>query len=177
MNWNTVMVYAIISDSIAQGDHPSLEEIAERLDLHVNTVRNCVTTLRDAGYIQAKGRNGQRYRYTILARPPMLDRIRGWFYRFTGNETMRRIAQAQVAARIYYKAGEAERKKSDDPIFCAHRSLLWAEHPEIRRIDAVWPLETAWEIEQRLDALLDWGKDDETATLATVSTETRDDVR
>jgi len=159
MNNNDVMIYAFLADAVAKGHDPSYEEIAERLELHTNTVNVGVRRLEESGHIRIEHRNGCRCHFELTElTPPMIDRLRGWLYRFQGRESLRRFLVAAAAKRIYDKAGQVRRMQVDDPGFVEARDQLWAQYPDMRDLVAVWEPEIAAEIEHGLDRLLDWEK-------------------
>jgi len=171
MNWNTAATFAII----AENEELTVEQIAERLELSTDTVSRSIDTLQTDGYLAVERVNGKRNAYTILRVPPLLDRITGWFYRFKTREFWRRIMVAKYADEIYHKAGRVQRIKCDDPAFNTRRNALWEKYPEIRDVFAVWELETAIEIVQVLDELLEWSQDGQIREVATVPAQARDD--
>jgi len=168
MNWNTCATFALIAESVEDDEPLTVEQIAERLDLSESTVKRSIDTLQAGQYITVGRENGARNRYTILADPPLLDRLQGWFYRFKAKEFWRRIMIAQYADAIYKKAGRVQRMWVDDPDFDTLKSALWQKHPEIRKLSAVWDLQTAIEIDQALDDLIEWGNNGQADNVATI---------
>jgi len=171
---NKLLVYGLLADEIRDGRNPPYSEIAERLGISLKTVSRCVSELRQAGYLTTvrKRPNRRRYEYQLTDKvPPWYERLVGWTYRFQPGERNQRFWKAAISSRVFYKANEVRKKRSKDPEFIALRDALWAEYPNLCDVSAVWPAETALEIEQQLNALLDWGKNDQVRTLAAVSTE------
>lgn len=178
MNANEIFIYALLADSIRDGRHPTLAEIAERLDLDQSTVHRCVAALREAGFVNTV-RPGRRLEYRLTDRcPALFDRIRGWMYRFTASEANRRFWEATVSSRIFYKAREL-RGRRGDPEFILLRGELFDEYPNLCDVTAIWPVDEALSIERRLNELLDWEKrkSDQVSALAAVSSPESDDGR
>lgn len=157
MNWNTAVVFCLISENVADGRHLTFDQIAERLDLSTDTVGRCVDALQQGGYLDARRvSNGHSYEYTIINPPPLLDRLEGWFYRFRAKEFWRRFLMATTADKIYHKAELVNRMALNDADWEAQRAQLWADHPDLRKLMAVWEPTTAMDIDQQLDTLLNW---------------------
>lgn len=174
------LVYSLLADAIRSGEHPTHSEIAERLDIDLCTVSRSLAELRRAGYLTTTRcrSDKRRYEYRLTDQvPPWYDRLIGWMYRFRPSESNQRFWKAAISARVYYKARELHgRHKYDrDPDFVRLRDALWCEHPDLCDVSAVWPVDEALEIEQRLNTLLDWGKNDPVGALAAVSTTEPDD--
>jgi biotin operon repressor len=160
MNWNTAVVFCLISENVAEGQHLPFDQIAERLDLSTDTVGRCVDALRQDGYLDARRvKNGYNCEYTIIKSPPMLDRLGGWFYRFKAKEFWRRFVMATTADKIYHKAALVNRMNLDDADWEAQKAQLWDAHPDLHKLMAVWEPTTAIDIDQQLDDLLNWEKE------------------
>jgi DNA-binding transcriptional ArsR family regulator len=176
----TIMIYSLLADSIRRGEHPTHGEIAERLDVDIRTVSAGLKALREAGYITSvrKISNRRRCEYKLTdKRPPWFDRLCGWMYRFTATEANRRFWEATVSSRIFYKARELRGRHVRDPELIRLRDELFADHPDLCDVSAVWPVDKALIIERRLNELLDWGKakNDQVPALATIPDPESDD--
>ena len=172
MNTNRVMIYGAISTAIVRGDRPSIQQIADRLQLSPGTVSRSITALCEDGYIEAiQEKRGQKYEYRVIRPLPSWEHLWSMLFRFTPREVGIRIQEAQASKRVYDKAGVVSRMEADDPEFEALRRALWEEHPEIREISAVWTVETALGLEERLEELLDWeeARDGQASTVGQLS--------
>lgn len=175
---NKLLVYGLLADAIRDGENPTFPEIAERLDIDIRTVSRCVAELRQDGYLTTAKRrpDRRRYEYRLTDKvPPWYERLIGWTYRFKPSESNERFWKAAISSRVFYKARELRGRHNRDAEFNRLRDALWCEHPNLCDVSAVWPVDEALEIEQRLNALLDWGKNDQVGTLAAVSTVEPDD--
>lgn len=176
----TLMIYALLADAIRQGQHPTHGEIAERLDVEIITVSRGIKALREAGYITSvrKVADHRRCEYRLTEkRPPWFDQLCGWMYRFTASESNRRMWEATVSSRIFYKARELRGRHVRDPELIRLRDELFTDHPNLCNVSAVWPVDQALEIEHQLNELLDWGKakNDQVRALAAISDPESDD--
>jgi len=168
---NKLLVYGLLADAIRDGGNPTFGEIAKRLDIDFKTVSRSVRELRQSGYLTAvrKRSDRRRYEYRLTDKtPPWYERVIAWSYRFRPTESNRRFWEAAISSRVFYKAREVRGKRCNDPEFIELRDALFAEHPDLCDAMAVWPVDEALDIEQRLNALLDWGKHDQVRAVATV---------
>jgi DNA-binding Lrp family transcriptional regulator len=158
---NSLLVYGLLADAIRDGQHPVYSEIAERLGIDIKTVGRCVSELRQAGYLDtARCRSDRRrYEYRLTGHvPPWYERLIGWLYRFTPNERNARMWTAAISSRVFYKAREVRGRRAPCAEFEQIRRALFDQYPDLCNVSSVWPVETAMEIEQQLNELLDWEK-------------------